>query len=213
MAVPAAAADFPPPRAKNLRDVQAISRYLHLNGEAGPAAGERFALVGVSVSQQSGKLQGKFEQIQVSRPGKTTLIRDTTLSAPLQSDASFSNNPMGSILAALVEEGEIRVKKIETQSVSSGLLDESTEVKDVVVRLSGGAMVCSLKYGFIRARVSGTIAYAPQARTLVITLTSVSAGVPIGLDRVFDGLEDSLDFDWSVVERPRITIGFDEMFR
>lgn len=208
---PLQAGDFPAPRAEDVREAAAMSRFLSL--ETGrPTAGSRFAIVGLDLAQESGRLKLGIEQIQASRENKTTLIEDLQIEAPLTADSSFMNNPAGGVLQALVAAGKLTIRQVDT-SVSSGLGEGAQGVSNIVFKFRTGAFSGRLKYGFISARVSGTAAYDGGQRRLVLTITDVNAGIPVGLGRIFEALENALDFDWTLVEQPRVTFVFDEMFQ
>lgn len=205
------AADFPSPVAGSLREAAALSRFVSLQQRADAAAGDRFAVTGLNISQESGQARLAIQQVQVTRAGKSTLIGGLQLTTPLVVDDAYLNNPAGGLLAALVKKGEIRIAQIETSGKTADAPKQG--VKDLLLTVSGGSFEGTLNYGSIRARATGSLAYDAQGRKLVVTLTGVSAGIPIGLDRVFASLSSALTFDWTVVKKPTISVVFDETFR
>ncbi|MBI3892272.1 MAG: hypothetical protein HY303_12185 [Candidatus Wallbacteria bacterium] len=208
----ASAADLPSPVVGSLREAIALSRFLRM-GKTEPAAGDRFAVVGLNVTQENGQGNLAIQQLQVSLGGKTTLMSGIKVSGPLVVDDAYINNPVGGLLTAILKKGEVHIDQIDSSGAASSGGGQTLGAKDVTVRLTQGSFDCSLTYGMFGARVAGTAAYDPQARKLVVTIASVSAGIPIGLDKIFAELAKTLTFDWTVVSQPTITLVFDETFR
>ncbi|MBI4870785.1 MAG: hypothetical protein HY814_04375 [Candidatus Riflebacteria bacterium] len=207
----ALAADFPAPVASDVREAVAMSRFVGLERPAEPGAGDRFAVTGLNITQEAGQAKLGVQQVQVSRAGKTTLISELELTTPLTVDDAYLNNPVGGLLAALVKKGEVRIGRIDTSGKAPATA--GTSVRDLQLVVGAGSFEGSLVYGSFRARATGSLAYDAGARKLVVTLKSVSAGIPIGLDRVFQALASALTFDWTVVKKPTITLVFDETYR
>lgn len=207
------AGETPVPVADNLRQAMALSRFLALGLREDTAAGDRFGIAGLNVSTESGTGSLSIQQIQVTRGGKTTLLSGIKLAGPMVVNDAYINNPIGGLLTAVVKKGEIRIDKIEQGTAAKPTQGSPQGAKDVVVKINAGAFDCTLSYGFVGAKATGTIAYDPATRKLVVTIASVSAGIPIGLDKIFQELANTLTFDWSVVSKPTVTLAFDEMFR
>lgn len=212
LAASAPAHDAPAPPAESLRQAASLSRFSGLHTPS-PAGADRFAVVGLGIATEGGQANLAIQQIQATRAGKTTLIDNIKATTPMALTDAYMNNPAGALIQALLVKGEVRIDRIENSGAAPRRDGDPQGVKDVLVKIANGAFEGTVSMGLVRAKATGSLAYDAQTRKLVVTVTGVSAGVPIGLDKVFEQLAAAFTYDWTVVAKPKVTVLVDEMFR